>query len=187
MRRIAVLFIAAFLQTGAVAADTERPLSVVPSVELGSYVGKWYEIARLPNRFQNQCAGDVTAAYSLLPDGQLQVVNACRTANGELVRVEGRARVADASGPNSKLEVRFVPAWLGWLPFVWGDYWIIDLAPDYSHALVGAPSREYLWILARSPDMDAATYDRLTQRAAAQGFGVARLVRTRHSAAPAGN
>jgi apolipoprotein D and lipocalin family protein len=104
-----------------------------------------------------------------------------------MLRVEGRARIADASGPNTKLEVRFVPAWLGWLPFVWGDYWIIELAPDYSYALVGAPSREYLWILARSPDTDAATFEQLKQRAAAQGFEVARLVRTRHSAAPAGD
>lgn len=187
MWRMAALFIAAFLQTGALAVERERPLPVVPSVELERYVGKWYEVGRLPNRFQGQCASDVTATYALLPDGQLQVVNACRTADGAMVRVEGRARVADSNGPNTRLEVRFVPAWLGWLPFVWGDYWIIDLAPDYSYALVGAPSREYLWILARRPDMDAAIYEPLKQRAAAQGFEVARLVRTRHSAAPAGD
>jgi apolipoprotein D and lipocalin family protein len=176
--------LAAFaLQSSVVAADRQRPLSVAPSVELARYAGAWYEIARLPNRFQRQCAGDVTATYALLPEGQLQVINACRTASGGVLRVEGRARVVDASGPNTKLEVRFVPAWLGWLPFVWGDYWIIDLAPDYRHALVGAPSREYLWILARSPEMDAATYEQLTLRAAAQGFEVGHLVRTRHSAA----
>jgi apolipoprotein D and lipocalin family protein len=182
----AIALAASFLQMGVAAADPERPLPVAPSVELARYVGKWYEIARLPNRFQGQCASDVTATYALLPDGQLQVINACRTGNGAVVRVEGRARPADASGPNTKLEVRFVPAWLGWLPFVWGDYWIVDLAPDYSYSVVGTPSREYLWILARSPDMDAATYDQLTQRAAAQGFEVGRLIRTRHSAA-AGN
>jgi apolipoprotein D and lipocalin family protein len=181
------VFVAALLQTGVVAADRGRPLSVVPSIELARYVGAWYEIARFPNRFQQQCAGDVTAAYALLPEGQLQVVNACRTASGDLARAEGRARLANAGGPNTKLKVRFAPAWLGWLPFVWGDYWIIELAPDYSYAVIGEPSREYLWILARSPDMDTATYEQLTQRAAAQGFEVGRLIRTRHSAAPPRN
>ena len=184
MWRMAALFIAAFLQTGTLAADRERPLSVVPSVELARYAGTWYEIARLPNRFQQHCAGDVTATYALLPDGQLQVVNACRTADGATVRVEGRARVAEASGPNSKLEVRFAPAWLGWLPFVWGDYWIIELAADYSYAVVGAPSREYLWFLARSPDIDTALYERLAQRAATQGLELGRLIRTPHALVP---
>ncbi|MDQ3920158.1 MAG: lipocalin family protein, partial [Acidobacteriota bacterium] len=83
-------------------------------------------------------------------------------------------------GPNSRLKVRFAPGLLSFLPFVWGDYQIIELAPDYSHALVGEPGRKYLWILSRTPRMDEATYRRLTERAASEGFDVSRLIRTRH-------
>lgn len=183
MWRMAMLLVAYGVLAASAAADRERPLSVVPSVDLARYAGAWFEIARLPNRFQQQCASDVTATYALLPAGELEVVNACRTADAARVRVEGRARVADRNGPNSKLEVRFAPAWLGWLPFVWGDYWIIDLAPDYSHAVVGAPSREFLWFLARQPDLDPNIYEQLKRRAAAQGFEVGGLIRTHHSAA----
>ena len=164
-------------------ADAENPkaLTVVPSVDLARYTGKWYEIARLPNRFQKNCAGEVMAEYAPLAGNQLQVVNACRKKNGQTMRAEGQARLADKSGPNSKLEVRFAPAWLSWLPAVWGDYWIIDLATDYSYSVVGTPDRKYLWILARTPNLDEAIYQRIIQQTAAQGFAVAQLVKTRQS------
>ena len=77
----------------------------------------------------------------------------------------------------AKLEVRFAPAWLGFLPFVWGKYWVIELAPDYSYAVVGEPSREYLWILARGPEMDDATYARITAGLPALGYDATKLVR----------
>ena len=175
------LFALVFVFTGASAmavADRPQSLEVVPSVDLSRYAGKWYEIARLPNRFQNKCAGEVTATYSQLEGGQLKVVNECRQQNGQITRAEGRARLADKSGTNSKLEVRFAPAWLGWLPAVWGDYWIIDLAPDYSYAVVGSPDRKYLWVLSRTPQLAEATYEQITRRVAAQGFEASRLVKT---------
>jgi apolipoprotein D and lipocalin family protein len=159
----------------------DAPLQVVASVDIARYAGRWYEIARLPNRFQEQCVADVTATYRLRDDGRLDVVNECRLAGGDLERAAGVARRAAAGGPDAKLEVRFAPAWLGWLPFVWGDYWIVDLAGDYGYALVGTPDRKYLWILARRPQLDDATYARIVQLAAAQGFDVARLQRTRHA------
>ncbi len=166
-----------------VLAEMNRPatLEVVPSVDLSRYAGKWYEVARLPNRFQNKCAGEVTASYSQLEGGQLKVVNECRRQNGQITRAEGRARLADKSGPNSKLEVSFAPAWLEWLPAVWGDYWIIDLAPDYSYSVVGTPNRKYLWVLSRAPQMEEATYQRIVEGAAARGFDVSRLIRTRQA------
>lgn len=166
---------------GQVGAQSLLPLQVVPAVELSRYAGKWYEIARLPNRFQKSCAGEVTAEYSLLAGNQIKVVNSCRRQNGQQERAEGQARLADKKGPNSQLEVRFAPAFLSWLPAVWGDYWIIALAADYHYAMVGTPDRKYLWILARTPQLDEATYQKLLQQAAAQGFAVAQVVKTRQA------
>lgn len=156
------------------------PLSVVPSVDLTRYSGRWYEIARLPNRFEEKCASDVTAEYTLLSADKIKVVNQCRKKDGRVSNAEGAAKLADKRGANSRLKVRFAPGFLSFIPAVWGDYQIIELAPDYSHALVGEPGRKYLWILSRTPRMDEETYKRLTERAAAEGFDVAKLVRTNH-------
>ncbi len=160
-------------------SDT-KSVQAVSSVDLTRYAGKWYEIARLPNRFQKDCTGEVSATYSPLEAGRLKVVNECRK-NGGIVRAEGVARLAVKDGSNSKLKVRFAPSWLSWVPFVWGDYWVIELAPDYSYSVVGTPDRKYLWILSRSPQMDEGTYKRLIERAEAQGFDSARLLKTRQS------
>jgi apolipoprotein D and lipocalin family protein len=154
------------------------PLPTLDWVDLARYAGRWYEIARLPNRFQDQCAGDVAATYTLRPDGRVTVVNECRGRDGQTRRAAGVARRADKKGPASRLKVRFAPALLSFLPFVWGDYWIVDLDRDYRHAVVGDPSRKYLWILSRSPEMDAATYESLAVTAGRLGFDAARLVRT---------
>jgi apolipoprotein D and lipocalin family protein len=157
----------------------QRPLQVVPSVDVQRYTGTWYEIARYPNRFQKQCVGDVTANYALLEDGSIRVVNRCRLESGEFDEAEGKARRMSEQEPNTKLEVRFAPAWLSWLPMVWGKYWIIELAEDYSYAVIGEPSREYLWILSRTPAIDRGTYDALLTRIREHGYDPARLVRTR--------
>lgn len=156
-----------------------EPLRVVPSVDLMRYAGLWYEIARLPNRFEEKCLSDVTAEYAVIEPGRLKVINQCRKKNGSLTRAEGVARLADKEGPNSRLKVRFAPGFLSFLPFVWGDYQIMELAPDYSYALVGDPGRKYLWILSRTPQMDEATYRKLVEAAAAQGFEVSKLIRTK--------
>lgn len=98
-----------------------------------------------------------------------------------MTSVEGEARQASGSQTNSKLLVRFAPAWLSWLPVVWGDYWIIDLAPDYSYAVIGEPRREYLWLLSRTPKMGAAAYEKFLAGAAAKGFDVSKVEKTIHS------
>lgn len=157
----------------------KAPLRVEPTVDLSRYAGLWYEIARLPNSFQEKCAGDVTAQYALLGAGRLKVVNRCRKLSGQMTEAEGVARLADKKGANSRLKVRFAPGFLSFLPLVWGDYQIMELAPDYSYALVGEPGRKYLWILSRTPQMDEGTYRKLTEEAASQGFDVSRLVRTK--------
>lgn len=155
-------------------------LHVVPSVDLQKYAGMWYEIARLPNSFQKDCAGDVTATYT--PDGDgIEVVNRCRKENGEAIEAKGRARLADKEGPTSKLEVRFAPAFLSWLPFVWGKYWIIDLATDYSYAVIGEPKRTYLWILSRTKTLDESTLNGILDRIRRQGYDTDKLVMTKQS------
>jgi apolipoprotein D and lipocalin family protein len=149
----------------------------VPELDLSRYAGRWYEIARLPNRFQNRCVAEVTAEYELVADGTIRVVNQCRDANGALVRAEGRARLDKREGPASRMRVRFAPAFLSFLSVVWGDYWVLDLTEDYGAALVGTPDRRYLWVLARDPELDPAVYERLLATARAQGFDLEPLVR----------
>jgi apolipoprotein D and lipocalin family protein len=151
----------------------------VASVDLGRYAGRWFEVARFPNDFQSQCVRDVTATYQSRDDGSLDVVNRCRTATGEMDEAVGVARVADPA-THAKLEVRFAPSFLSFLPFVWGDYWVLGLDPQYRWAVVGTPDRADLWILARTPALADADYQAALSVAAAQGFDVARAVRTQH-------
>ncbi len=160
----------------------KRPLDVVPTVDLTKYSGVWYEIARLPNPFEGKCAGDISATYSVLNKNRLKVVNRCRKKSGQFTEAVGEARLASRSGPNSRLKVRFAPSFLSFIPFVWGDYQIIELAPDYSYALVGEPGRRYLWILSRAPRMDEAVYQRLVERAVGQGFDVRQMIKTEQRA-----
>ena len=173
-----VLATAAALQTTAAAAQTAVPPRTVPFVELDRYAGDWFEIARLPNRFQRRCVGDVRASYARRADGRLDVVNQCRTDDGR-IQARGIARVVD-DRTFARLKVRFAPAWLEFLPFVWGDYWIIGLAEDYSWAVVGSPDREYLWILARTPRLDEPRDAAARGVARANGFDVERLIQTPH-------
>lgn len=159
---------------------TDRPLEVVAGVDIERYMGTWYEVARLPNRFQDDCIADVSATYTLLDGGQIEVLNQCRKKNGEMSQARGRARRASDDGPNTKLKVRFAPAILSFLPFVWGNYWIIDLDPDYRYAVVGEPDRKYFWILSRTPTMDEEVLQAITHRATEQGYDLATLIRTKH-------
>lgn len=158
--------------------DAARDVEAVPSVDLERYAGRWYEIARLPNKFQKKCACCVTATYSLRDDGRLTVVNECQKADGQPNSVTGEARLADKDGPTSKLEVRFAPGFLSFLGMVWGDYWVLELDPEYSYALVGDPKREYLWVLAREPELPDETYDGLLETARSMGFDVSQVQKT---------
>jgi apolipoprotein D and lipocalin family protein len=158
------------------AQSTAAPLVPVASVELERYMGRWHELARFPNRFQRDCSGPATADYTLQASGTVRVVNRCPQANGQVDEAIGEARrVGDVGSP--KLEVRFAPAWLSWLPMVWGNYWIIDLDPAYQLAVVSEPKREYLWVLSRQPQVDAATWDALMARLRDKGFDLTRLQR----------
>ena len=155
-------------------------LKTVSKVDLQKYSGVWYEIARLPNKFQTECAGDVSADYTLREDGKIKVVNRCRAAGkAKPKEAEGVARVsAKDNGSNSILEVRFAPAILSFLNSVWGDYRIIALDEKYSYALVGSSDRKYLWILSRTKTLDDDVYKRLLATAVEQGFTDNQIIRT---------
>jgi apolipoprotein D and lipocalin family protein len=155
-------------------------LKTVTKVDLQKYSGVWYEIARLPNRFQQACAGDVSAVYTVQQNGTIKVVNRCREAGKPKPKeAEGVARVANEdNGSNSILEVRFAPAILSFLDSVWGDYRIIALDEDYRHALVGSRDRKYLWILSRTKTLNDVVYKRLLATAVEQGFNVSLVART---------
>jgi apolipoprotein D and lipocalin family protein len=145
-------------------------LEVVPHVDLNRYVGRWYEIARLPNRFEKKCDGSVTATYRLRTDGKVEVVNRCRKSSGEYTTATGKAKVVDKT-TNAKLKVSFF-----W-PF-YGDYWILDLGDNYEYAVVGAPDRKYLWILSRNRQMDEGLYRTLLAKMAARGFQTEQMIKT---------
>jgi apolipoprotein D and lipocalin family protein len=165
----------ALLATSCATTTTERlrlpTLRTVDHVDLQRYLGTWHEIAAFPQSFQKGCTGS-TASYTLRDDGEIDVLNRCRkgTLDGEEKVAKGRARVVDRA-TNAKLEVSF------FRPF-WGDYWTVDLGADYEYAVVGHPSRDYLWILSRTPTMDTAVYDGIITRLRAQGYEVERLNRT---------
>lgn len=139
------------------AVSEEEPISpviTVEKVELERYTGLWYEIAKIPNRFQKGCARGTTAEYVLREDGHITVINRCYKVDGDLDEARGVARIEDPTS-NARLKVSFV-SFLGWRPF-WGDYWVIGLDEDYRWAIVGTPDRGYGWILSRTPMLDGDT------------------------------
>lgn len=145
------------------------PLQTIAQLDLPRYMGTWHEVAKYPNRFQRQCVADTSANYQLQPDATVRVVNRCRLSDGSYEEAVGQARRPGPPG-SATLQVRFAPAWLSWLPQVWGNYWVVDLDPDYQLVAVSEPKREYLWILARQPGVDRAAYEALWTRLAAMGF-----------------
>lgn len=158
----------------AVEREGHEPLTVIAALDVPRYMGTWYEISKFPNRFQKQCIGYTSADYSIRADGQVQVINRCRLENGETSEAIGMARqVGGRDSP--RLEVRFAPAWLSFIPWVWGNYWVVDLDPDYQLVAVSEPKREYLWVLSRTPQVESGAYAALLQRLTDKGFDVSRL------------
>ncbi|HHS50604.1 MAG TPA: hypothetical protein ENN07_05760 [candidate division Zixibacteria bacterium] len=165
---IAILLICAVAFGG-----SKDPLETVGSVDLERYLGRWFEVARYPTRFQNESCVVATADYSLMDNGQIRVLNTCWKdhADGEMQdKAEGRAK--SVSDNNSRLKVSF------FRPF-WANYWIIDLGHDYEYAVVSAPSRKYLWILCRESSMDTALFDEIVARLESRGFQRERLLISR--------
>jgi apolipoprotein D and lipocalin family protein len=148
-----------------------QTLQTVTYVDLNKYSGKWYEIASYPQRFQKGCHC-TTAEYTFSAKGYVIVENRCNrdSVNGKLSYIKGKAFVENNSG-NAKLKVQFF-----W-PFK-GKYWIIDLASDYSYAVVSHPNKKYLWILSRTSKMDDAVYQQIISRLKSKGFDLSKIKKT---------
>jgi apolipoprotein D and lipocalin family protein len=174
----ALLFMVAASLAGVVIAYVRRrrrlanPPETVAEVDLERYAGGWYEIARLPVRFQRSCVA-TTAEYELVDERTLRVLNRCQvgTLDGPTRTVKGKAWVPDEEQPG-KLKVR-----LGFWPFP-ADYWIVLLGEDYRYSVVTVPDRSRLWILSRTPSLEEATLDRILERLEARGFPTVDLVYT---------
>ena len=159
-------------------AKPRKPLATVPHVELNEYLGRWYEIARYPTRFERKCVANAMANYSQRSDGKIDVLHTYRREDGSVNKSKGIAEIKDPN-TNAKLKVTF--SW----PFS-DEYWILDLASDYSYAAVGEPTRRCLWILSRTPQMDEQTYNSIAGRLQQLGFDPARLERCPQVDATAG-
>ncbi len=146
----------------------------VPHLDIERYLGLWFEIARKPMRHEDVGARDITADYSLNEDGSIRVVNSCINEKRELEQSVGTARAVDES--NARLEVSFLPEALQWVPFTKGDYWVLKIDADYQTALVGEPSRNYLWLLHRQGHMERSVAEEWLNVARMQGYDLSDLI-----------
>ena len=160
-------FLLMFIVLSSLIFTQQNPPTTVKYVDLKKYAGLWYEVAKIPNSFQDQCIKNTTAKYTLAEDGEIKVTNSCIDEDGEVDDASGLVRVVDKKS-NAKLEVSFV-SFLGWRPF-WGDYWIIGLDENYQWAIVGTPNRKYGWVLSRTPNLDNTTMDKIFGIIKDQGY-----------------
>lgn len=180
MKRFVAWALAAATAVFAQAASV--PPQPLPRLDVAAYMGTWYQVLWIPNRFQKQCVADTAATYRDLGDGTVEVINRCRQADGSLDSVRGVARppagLARIEGGQlvpARLEVSFLPAWLRWTGIGWGAYWVVDLAPDGRYAIISEASREYLWVLSRKPTLASDDSIAVRARLQALGFDLARV------------
>lgn len=164
------------LGTQAGAQSSLPPVDTVNSVDLQRYLGRWYEIAAIPQSFEKQCIGNTKAEYANAENGLISVVNSCDTASGLRSVANGRAKVVDKIS-NAKLKVTFVN-FLGWQFLLGGKYWILDLGENYSYAVVGSPDRKYAWILSRTPQMTEEQISAASHALVKQGFDTCKVIST---------
>ncbi len=154
-------------------------VTAIPRLDLSRYLGRWYEICRLPLKYEDETATDITATYSLNEGGSVRVDNRCFDEDGEPSQALGEASPVDDT--NSRLKVTFLPEFIRWIPFTSGDYWVLKIDPAYQIALVGTPDRKNLWLLARSPDLPEATREEYLAEAQRQGFDLSALIAPVHT------
>jgi apolipoprotein D and lipocalin family protein len=155
------------LVSSAMRASAAKPPGTAEHVDLQRYLGRWYEIAKIPNRFQSQCTEGTTAEYTLRDDGRIDVINRCRTEDGSIDEARGIAKIEDRVS-NARLKVSFVRL-LG-ISLFWGDYWILDVGEDYEYAVIGSPTRKYGWVLSRTPSLDSAKLAYIFKTLRQQGY-----------------
>jgi apolipoprotein D and lipocalin family protein len=179
-------FILALLATAMTAATAAQPLPAapvpLPSLDVASYMGTWYQVLWFPNRFQKQCVADTVATYRDLGNGTVEVSNRCRTANGKIDTVVGVAKppagVSQIEAGKllpAQLQVSFLPSWLRWTGLGWGDYWVIDLAADGRYVIVSESTRQYLWVLHRQRALTFEDDKLILDRLQTLGFDLSAL------------
>lgn len=151
----------------------------VPHIDLNRYLGRWYEIVRLPQEHEDELATDISANYAIDENGEIRVENLCLDEEGRPVSVVGHARAVDEK--NSKLKISFLPSGLRWIPFTEGDYWVLKIDDGYLTALIGTPDRKYLWVLARTPHISSETLAEYLAEARRQGFDLGSLITPLHT------
>lgn len=171
---------ASALVAAVVAKNAKKALASAAHVDLDRFVGSWFEIARLPERGDKDCVSDARATYARTDDG-LRLLSLCRRENGTIRRSTGRAKLAD-DATQARFKISYSHSALDALPFVWSDYTIIDVADDYSTAIIGASDRKHLWLLSRKPTVGDTAHQDFLNKARAQGFDTSALIYTRHTA-----
>jgi len=179
MRRLITISFTIILATLSFFAQSsgETAVRTVSSVDLKKYSGTWFEIAKYPNKFQKQCIGNTTATYTMKGEGKLEILNSCLKKDGTTEASKGAGKIEDKPA-NAKLKVRFASAFTSFLSSGWTDFWVIDLANDYSYAAVGTPKRDYFWILSRTPELKDDIYQGILRRAEQQGFVPGKVEKT---------
>ena len=178
---VIILFLAiSFLLAKLVTRNNEesKEPTTMEYVNLEKYVGLWYEIAKIPNKFQRKCIGNTTAYYSLREDGQINVENSCLNEKGDAIEAMGIAKVVEKKS-NAKLKVSFVRIF-GFSLF-WGDYWILNLGEEYDYVIVGSPKRKYGWILSRQTSLSKEKLNLIFTMLRNQGYNPNDFVMTVHS------
>lgn len=154
-------------------------LTTVSNFNLEKYLGTWYEIARLPMKYQPEDSTDISAVYSLNENGKVCVQNRCLDADKKLDESIGEATVIDAE--HGKLEVSFLPEGFRWIPFTKGDYWVLKIDENYQTVLIGEPNQKFLWVLHRSPSLDENTKAEYLAYATSIGYDLTDLIHTVHT------
>lgn len=175
MKAILMSLTVVFLFAGNLSqATVGKEPETVASVDLQKYIGKWYEVASIPQSFQKQCVANTTAEYAVVEEGLISVVNSCDTKSGERSVAEGRAKVEDTVS-NSKLKVTFVKIF-NWVFAFGGKYWILDVDANYSYALVGDPTRDYAWILSRTPKVSGEQLSQFEKKLSEEGYDTCKIL-----------
>ncbi|WP_040164083.1 lipocalin family protein [Microbacterium gorillae] len=149
-------------------------VTAVDAIDLARYSGLWYELGRLPMKWEDAKATNITAEYTPADDGTITVDNRCFGDDKKPTQSIGHARPVD--GVTGKLRVSFLPEFLRWVPFTEGDYWVLKIEPDYTTALVGSPDRKNLWLLHREPEIDDGLKAEYLAEATRQRFDLANWI-----------